>query len=1119
MSLTFSTRPIRALIPGLVAFWVNLPMLCAPQAAAQDHPTHPYATDIAPLLNDYCVHCHSGDTAEANVRLDLLNADFSNQQLFVWERVVEQLQTEAMPPAEDEQPTRAERKKLIDSIRSAIGAAVAATPQKNGVARRLTVAQYRNTLRDLLGIEDQVADVLPPDGVSQDGFVNNVAVLGLTPLQLEYYFEIADRALDRCIVDPQQLPQIQSFRVELGTQINQAPCPDELILGANSRLLNNEDFVVTEFAAAKDFAYTPKAMLDSFKFHEGYQGNNTVRGWQTFDSIYHAVFACMRGGSGYPKGEAYEVVPEGLLLRPSPPSSQRWGEGSTFGPNPNFKIALRELPEQGNFRVRVRAARFADAMLLDAQTSLPSSLPPSSTQSTEVLLPTPPRLTDGGANNVSQGDVVESNLANNAAENAAKNVAKNVYENAAKNVAKEKKSAKVKVPDGKQEQPDAERVLQTEVTLPQSGIYRVDVVHLTSAPTAAPGDSELSDGERKRLSSESRRIRVSIDQLNIAHHLILPRQADERSREEQNNGSSARTRDGAAHATTAAAAYQSAGLAVVRLSAGKHAVQFQAGQGLQPHKLIFTQVLEASELGQQFVIYEQRAPLLSVYLGLRRDCGHTLLPVSEPQPVTDPQLLTYEFSGAISNFPLPRVDSDNDNYLAGIREIGVRSVATDDRDRPRLLIKAIEFEGPYYESWPPANHRAIFVDSQHPAQSPAYAREIIEHFMNRAYRRAVESQEVDLIYQVWQHSFEHGQNFEQSIKEALTVVLTSPQFLFLIERSHSLEPEQLAPYELASKLAYFLWNTAPDAQLLAASANNQLAQQLPQEVERLLADPRSRQFVEQFVSQWLSLEKLDLVETDIKKYPNLSGLVKAQLRQEPVRFMEYLIANNLPLENLVDSDFLLSNETLATYYQLKTPLESGFEFQAVPHSSSHLGGILSQAGILAALSDGRESNPVKRGAWFARKMIADPPDPPPPNVPELQEAVDEQISLRERLEQHRDQPGCANCHRGIDPWGLPFESYDAGGLWKDEKVDAAALLPTGRSIADVQELKRYLLQEHFDRVAFSFLKHLATYAVGRDLSYRELREIENQMVSLKTDGYPLRDCIQWIVASDLFLEK
>ena len=325
-----------------------------------------FKTRVQPLLQKYCVRCHDADNMESGIRVDQLTAAMEDRQLPLWKGILKQVIDGDMPPEDEPQPTAEQRTSLTEWIARAMTATRSRPSPKNGSVRRLTVAQYRNTLRDLLGLEEDLTDVLPPDGISRDGFANNGQTLLLSPLQVESYFDIAEKALDLCIVDENTKPVVQNFRMEFGASINSQPCPDNLVLGANNALLNNADFVVTELKPTKPFGYQPFTMRTKQEFIEGYVGNDTIRAWKKFDSIYHSVFACVRGTPGYPKGEAHQAVPGGLLLRPAIPSPEIFGQSNTYGPMANFKISLRELPEQGNFRVTVKAARYDDALLLDA---------------------------------------------------------------------------------------------------------------------------------------------------------------------------------------------------------------------------------------------------------------------------------------------------------------------------------------------------------------------------------------------------------------------------------------------------------------------------------------------------------------------------------------------------------------------------------------------------------------------------------------------------------------------------------------------------------------------------------------------------------------------------------
>jgi hypothetical protein len=276
--------------------------------------------------------------------------------------------------------------------------------------------------------------------------------------------------------------------------------------------------------------------------------------------------------------------------------------------------------------------------------------------------------------------------------------------------------------------------------------------------------------------------------------------------------------------------------------------------------------------------------------------------------------------------------------------------------------------------------------------------------------------------------------------------------------------------------------------------------------------------VQEFTSQWLSLEKFDVLEVDRSRFPRLTRDTKTQLREEPVQFVRYLIDHNLSVSHLIHSDFIIANDAVARYYDLGEQTEHGLQFAAISHKTRQLGGVLSQAAILAGLSDGRESNPIKRGAWLARRMIAEPPDDPPPNVPQLKEDGTER-TLREKLERHRNQEGCAKCHAGIDPWGIAFEQYDAAGRFKTQPADAHSTLPDGTEVADLAGLRNYLANDRIDQVAFSVLKHLSSYGAGRSLTYNELEWLKEAGKQLKADGYRMQDMIRFVVMSDLFLKK
>ena len=254
------------------------------------------------------------------MRTDQLDASLDERQIRTWEAIHGRLKAGTMPPKGMTQPAPEERERVVAWITQALEAARLRPAAKNGMVRRLTLAQYRNTLRELLRIDDDVTVGLPPDAASKDGFLNNKDAMQLSPLLTEEYLEVAEDALSRAIVDPAKKPVIENFRMDLGAGVNPAPLPETLILGADSALLDNADVLVTQLAPVKPFPFEPFRMRTRYRYLEGYRGNDTVRGWRDFDSIYHAVFADMRGTAGYAKGKAWSTVPEGLLLQPATPA-------------------------------------------------------------------------------------------------------------------------------------------------------------------------------------------------------------------------------------------------------------------------------------------------------------------------------------------------------------------------------------------------------------------------------------------------------------------------------------------------------------------------------------------------------------------------------------------------------------------------------------------------------------------------------------------------------------------------------------------------------------------------------------------------------------------------------
>ena len=765
---------------------------------------------VKPFLKQYCERCHNEEKRTSGIRVDHLDRSLEDRQLKLWDGIRKQLASEAMPPEDEPQPSAADRKRVSEWITQALELARSRPTPKNGGARRLTVAQYRNTLRELLLLEDDLTEVLPPDAVSRDGFVNNQETLALSPLLIEAYFEIAEQALDRCIVDPKSRPRVQYFRVDLGAGINPQPCPDKLILGANSLLLDNRDFVVTQPRLSKPFDFEPIAMRTKYRFIEGYAGNDTVRGWREYDSIYHAVFACMRGTPGYPKGLPYSTVPQGLLLRPAITNDEVFQGEGTYGPRANFKISLRELPD------RRPVPRHRDRG--------------------EVRRRAPARSGRGGT------------------------------------IAGERQ---------------------------------------------ARSSAAIRPRRRPSRSSSPASIRS----------ICIPRASQAAGRDADPGRAAVRGE--------VATAGVPGGPARRRRAPGpKHECTGPA----RLDRIVLTPLAAGRSLARRFAAFEQRSPRLGVHLGLRRDCGSTLSQVGAAQTVSNETLSRFVFEGAIRNFPSPDVEKDNVNYLAGVREIGVRSEYTDGRDMPRLLIRSVEFEGPFYDAWPPAiasQHLHRFGSEGRPAglRAPDHPRLRHPRVPPPDHRPGRVLSGGRLRKVVQGRGEISGQREGRAAGRADVAPVPVP------DREQHARPhaEPLDDYELASKLSYFLWNGPPDRETLKLAAAGSLHERLDAEVERMIDDPRFARFAGEFASQWLALDKFQVLEPDRSRFPRLTRDTRTQLRQEPVQFVQYLIRNNLPARNLIESDFIVANEVVASYYDLADRTESGFQFVRDPARAARAG--------------------------------------------------------------------------------------------------------------------------------------------------------------------------------------
>lgn len=446
-------------------------------------------------------------------------------------------------------------------------------------------------------------------------------------------------------------------------------------------------------------------------------------------------------------------------------------------------------------------------------------------------------------------------------------------------------------------------------------------------------------------------------------------------------------------------------------------------------------------------------------------------------------------------------------------------------DRLKVQIDHIEITAPFYEQWPPKTHTNIFFESPNRANEKTYAREVLDRFLRKVWRRPVNSQEVEKFLFLFAKYRPEFSTFEESMVEVLATALASPEFLYLTQKiplanseSKTSKPSPtINEFELASRLSVFLWSSIPDEELLNLAQQGKLRKPeiLSGQIKRMLADSRSRRFTRNFVEQWLGLDGLNSV-THIP-----AGPLREAMQEEPIAFFEEVLHQNRSILDFIHSDYAVVNEKLAAHYGIPKVYGPHFRKVAITPQTNR-GGILTNAAILAMNSDGTDSHPLKRGIWMLKRILHDPPPPPPPNVPEVDLTNPEilKMTLKERIADHRNKAACISCHARIDPWGIAFENYDALGSFrtsiKNKPVDATSDLSNGQTLSGVDGLKRYLLLERQDQFARAMVHKLTAYALGRPLSFGDTTDLDKLTAQFRQHDDKLGDLIAIVINSPIF---
>jgi cytochrome c553 len=423
-----------------------------------------------------------------------------------------------------------------------------------------------------------------------------------------------------------------------------------------------------------------------------------------------------------------------------------------------------------------------------------------------------------------------------------------------------------------------------------------------------------------------------------------------------------------------------------------------------------------------------------------------------------------------------------------------------------------------------------------PLRARVAAEQILRTFLRKAWRRPVENSDVAPLLTLYDRAAGRGDPFEERMKLALKAVLVGPDFLFKMEhRSEKPGIWPLGQYELASRLAYFLWSTMPDEELTALAAQEKLQEPavLRAQVDRMLDDPKSHAFTSTFIGQWLGTQDVGgraaPMLTELQAY--YTPPVAADLRAEPILLFERILGENRSLLELLTADYTYMTDNLVKFYQLEDKFKDFHSDKPtlVKWPDNRRAGMINSGAVMAMTSHYRQTSPVLRGAWVLETILGTPVPPPPPNVPALEpvKCLDNcvvtartAVGMRGRILAHRVNPACSACHNLMDPIGFAMENFDWTGRWRekefdDSPIDASGTLPSGEKFDGPVELRNVLLGKKDE-----FLRHLTGkvlgYALGRSLQDGDSCTVQHLADALQKDNYQARTLIREIVLSTPF---
>ncbi len=403
---------------------------------------------------------------------------------------------------------------------------------------------------------------------------------------------------------------------------------------------------------------------------------------------------------------------------------------------------------------------------------------------------------------------------------------------------------------------------------------------------------------------------------------------------------------------------------------------------------------------------------------------------------------------------------------------------------------------------------------------------LLYRFAKKAFRRPIEKEAILPYLKIAGQRYEDTGNFVSALRVGYRAILCSPRFMYFYET-----PGQLDDFAIASRMSYLLWNRGLDGELWGLAAKGKLSDPtvIKKQVQRMLEDPRGRQFVVDFADQWLDMNQIDFTDPDKRLYPGFDRIVEKSMLDETHSFLQHMIDKDISVSHLIDSDYTFLNSRLAHYYGISSV--QGDQLQKVRLSpGSQRGGLLTHGSVLKVTSNGNNTSPVIRGVWISEKLLGEHIPPPPENVPAIEPDVRGAKSIREQLAKHKSNEDCASCHRKIDPPGFALENFDPSGRWRDHYgkknkknskkrvINAGFEMSDGEKFDDLSQFKKLVLRDQ-SKLARSFAEKLIVYGTGGTIQFSDRDDIQACVEKAARRGYGLKTLIKEVVASKLFQTK